>query len=65
MTPEEQDRFAAFMREHIPKPEGEKWHRLYFITEQARRVLKRSITHWRDLSADEARRVMKAVQRGA
>ncbi len=64
MTPAEQDKFAAFMREHIPKPEGEKWHPLYFITERAQKVLKRPVTHWRDLSTDEARQVMKAVQRG-
>ncbi len=64
MTPAQQEAFAAFMREHIPKPQGEKWHPLYFISERASRVLGRPVTHWRDLSAEDARRVMKAVKQG-
>ncbi len=65
MTPEEQERFAAVMRAHIPKPEGAKWHPLYFITEAAQRVLGRPVMHWRDLSLKDAQKVARAVKKTA
>jgi hypothetical protein len=59
---EEQALFATLLRERIPKPTGEKYHRLYTFTEYANRVLGRKLLHWRGLTVGEARRVMAAVK---
>lgn len=64
MTPEEQVLFARFLRERLPKPEGAEWHAIHTFTDYSRRVLKRpDLTFWRDLSAEDGRRVMQAAAR--
>ena len=59
MTPQQQDAFAAHLRARLPKPPGEKWHKLYAFTEFSARVLGRHVTHWRGLSLEDARAVMR------
>lgn len=61
LSTEQQEAFAAFLRERLPKPPGEKYHRLYTFTEYANRVLKRRLLHWRGLTVGEAQRVMAAA----
>ncbi len=63
MNPEQQEKFAAHMRACLPKPEGAEWHALYFITDFAAKTLKRRVLHWRDLSLEDARTVMRAASK--
>lgn len=62
MTDLEQRKFAAYLRNHIPKPPGEKYHHpMTIFTEFSARTLGKPVSHWRDLSVDDARTVMKAA----
>ncbi len=60
MNPEQQEKFAAHLRECLSlDPEA----RLLSFKQFAARVLGREIGHWRDLSLKDARTVMKAANR--
>lgn len=61
MNEQQQAAFAAYMRQHRPKPPGSKYHALHDFTDFAAATLKRPVLHWRDLSVADAQTVMKAA----
>ncbi|MVN88339.1 hypothetical protein GO986_16460 [Deinococcus sp. HMF7620] len=63
MTDEEQVQFARYLRQHIPKLAGQKYHALYTFTEYARQALGlKRLLHWRGLTKAQASAVLAACQ---
>lgn len=58
MTPDEQDKFAEYLREHLGSCPR---HYLLSFKQFSEQVLGHEIEHWRRLSKQEARAVMKAA----
>lgn len=58
MTPDEQDKFAEFLRDHLSSSPQ---HYTLSFKGYAAQVLGREVDHWRTLSRQDARKVMSAA----
>ncbi len=57
------EQFARYLRQHIPREPGAKYHALYTFTTYSARVLGQPrLLHWRGLTRAEAQQVMSACR---